>query len=90
MIMPHIIYILSCSNNPHYMDARWNSLRQPVGPVYSERCKFEPEALKRGRKLKGWSRARKDAWIGGNYASDENIECQSRGGVDLVNRSQAS
>ena len=43
--------------------ARYTSGRRPVSLVYSEPFESMSDALKRERRLKGWSRARKEALI---------------------------
>ena len=42
--------------------------RRPVALVYSEECATRDEALKRGRQLKGWTRAKKEALVSGDLA----------------------
>lgn len=45
--------------------AKYTAGRTPVTLVYSEPCETRSSALRRERQLKTWSRARKQALIGG-------------------------
>jgi predicted GIY-YIG superfamily endonuclease len=49
--------------------ARWTAKRLPVVLVYTERIASEAEAVARERQLKGWSRAKKEALISGDFAA---------------------
>lgn len=42
--------------------------RRPVSLVYSERFDWITDAIANERKLKGWTRARKEAFLGGDLA----------------------
>ena len=46
--------------------ARYTSVHKPVELIYSEEYSTYQEAFKRERKIKGWSRAKKEALIAGN------------------------
>ncbi len=45
----------------------WTRTRRPVALVYSENFPARDEALAAERRIKGWSRAKKEALIAGNW-----------------------
>lgn len=68
-------YYVGLSENPSerirtHNDGRGSSYTAkhlPVEPVYRETCGSFQGALKRERQIKGWTRAKKEALIAGDY-----------------------
>jgi predicted GIY-YIG superfamily endonuclease len=79
------VYILRCADDSLYIGetgdverrlekhkqgaCAYTHTRRPVVLVYSETCPSRDAALRRERQLKGWTRAKKDALIGGDLAT---------------------
>jgi putative endonuclease len=57
----------------------YTSLRRPVELVWSEYVDRITDAIATERKIKGWSRAKKEALIGGNWESIKQLS-KRRGG----------
>jgi putative endonuclease len=53
-------------NNGHYPDA-WTAARRPVELVFSEAFDSIAAAVEAERRIKGWSRAKKEAMIVGEW-----------------------
>ncbi len=53
-------------NNGHYVDA-WSASRRPVELVFSETFDSITDAIAAERRIKGWSRAKKEALIAGRW-----------------------
>jgi len=51
--------------------AAYTAARRPVKLVYSEAHETKSSAMRRECELKGWSRAKKEALVKGDMASDE-------------------
>jgi putative endonuclease len=47
----------------------WTAYRRPVKLVFSEAYEHIDEAIAAERRIKGWSRAKKEAYIRGDFAS---------------------
>ena len=81
--MPHLyilrcadnsLYIGSTSNleqriKKHFLEwgSQYTRIHKPIELVYTEEYTTNPEAFQRERQLKGWSRAKKEALIAGNF-----------------------
>jgi putative endonuclease len=53
-------------NNGHFPDA-WTAARRPVELVFSETFETITDAIAAERRIKGWSRAKKEALIAGRW-----------------------
>jgi putative endonuclease len=53
-------------NSSHFADA-WTSRRLPVELVFSEEFEAITDAIAAERRIKGWSRAKKEAMIAGKW-----------------------
>jgi putative endonuclease len=53
-------------NSTHFADA-WTSSRRPVELVFSEVFETITDAIAAERRIKGWSRAKKEAMIAGKW-----------------------
>jgi putative endonuclease len=53
-------------NNAHYPDA-WTANRRPVELVFAEEFANISDAIAAERRIKGWSRAKKEAMIAGRW-----------------------
>jgi putative endonuclease len=53
-------------NNAHYLEA-YTSTRRPVTLAFSEQFESITEAIAAERRVKGWSRAKKEAMIDGRW-----------------------
>jgi len=53
-------------NTGHYADA-WTAARRPVELVFSEAFESIADAVAAERRIKGWSRAKKEAMIAGRW-----------------------
>jgi len=53
--------------------------RRPVRLIFSEEFPTREEALSRERQIKGWSRARKEALIKGNWSRIQALSSLGRG-----------
>jgi len=55
-------------HNSGYRKKAWTYRRRPVALVWSEHFTLITDAIACERRLKGWSRAKKEALIAGDYA----------------------
>lgn len=56
----------------------YTSSRQPIELVWSQEIDTEHQAFELERKLKGWSRAKKEALIAGDFDALHNVVKQER------------
>ncbi len=82
--MGWFVYILKCADDSYYVgmtqdvvkrvhahqegSCRHTSPRRPVVLCYAEDCSSREAAEKRERQIKGWSRAKKEALIHGDFS----------------------
>jgi putative endonuclease len=60
----------------------YTSTRQPVELVFSQSCPTRIEALSFERQIKGWSRAKKEALIRGDWAEISRLARSKAGKTD--------
>lgn len=78
--MSFYVYILRCADGSYYANLEirlaahqrgeiegYTRKRRPVELIFAEEFYSRDEALSRERQLKGWSRAKKEALIKGNW-----------------------
>jgi putative endonuclease len=53
-------------NNGHYPDA-WTASRRPVDVVFTEQFASITDSIAAERRIKGWSRAKKEAMVEGRW-----------------------
>jgi putative endonuclease len=71
------VYILRCADGRYYVGATRAKSRRPVALVFSDYFDRITDAIAAERQLKGWSRAKKEALIAGDF---ERLVELSRGG----------
>ncbi|MGH7179403.1 MAG: GIY-YIG nuclease family protein [Tepidisphaeraceae bacterium] len=71
--------------------ARWTAARRPVTLVHSESFASESDAVRRERQLNRWSRAKKEALIGGRIETLMNFSrCRTLHGAPIASPSSHS
>lgn len=66
----------------------YTARRRPVALVWSERFDTRDEAFAAERKLKGWSKAKKEALIAGDWALVSELARNRQGGANILRQAQ--